>query len=287
MRPVRGFRPRFFIPLGPEHAPEPRPGDIHSLNPADERHARVVLRAREGESCEVVLLPGQAESRLFSAHLAHREGEVVVVLEEELARPPVRLRLLLLQGLPAMASVDQIIEKGTEVGIDRFVLVTAAGSPKVPLARIEGRLARWRRIAEEAAKQSKQLALPGLEVAGSLESALRDLREEGWLPLAFDPQAGPSLADIAARLRPAPAGESPPGGALPLQQPTAVGHAVPAAAPLRLALVIGPEPGWTEGERESFISLGVTTCRLGRRILRAETAGPVAAGALRALLDDW
>jgi 16S rRNA (uracil1498-N3)-methyltransferase len=256
----RGFRPRFFVAAPSSGRLEP--GTAVRLDPLDERHARVVLRAREGQPCEAVVTTGPgSRPRLFSARFAHDEHEIRVVLEREEPLPLSRLTLLLLQAVTALPSVDLIIEKATEVGVDRFLLVSAAGSPKVPLSKLEGRVARWRRIATEAAKQSKQLVAPEVTVAGSLASALEELIAEGWLVAALDPGGGISLTELAASL--------------------------PQASDVRLALAVGPESGWTEDEFETLRSSGAHPVRMGRRILRAETAGPVAAAVVRAVAGDW
>jgi 16S rRNA (uracil1498-N3)-methyltransferase len=50
---------------------------------------------------------------------------------------------------------------------------------------------------------------------------------------------------------------------------------------------VGPEGGWTAGELDQFTGAGVSTVRLGRSILRTETAGPVAVAVARLALGDW
>lgn len=269
-----GFRPRFFIQVRPEFGL--RPGVELSLAPTDARHALAVLRARPGDLCEVVLTPaaaGPAEvtpsfagptatpPRLFQATLEPSRREVRVRLAEECALAPARLRVLLLQALPAPRSVDVILEKGTEVGIDAFLLFRSQGSPDIPLERLRGRLERWRRIAEEAAKQSKQLAVPSVAVAASLEEALD--RAAGARIVALEPSASQSFQEALLGPRPPRAGEQ------------------------ALALVVGPESGWAAAEVDLFSRRNVERATLGRRILRAETAGPVAGAVARFALGDW
>ena len=50
---------------------------------------------------------------------------------------------------------------------------------------------------------------------------------------------------------------------------------------------MGPESGWTDEERESLLQAGMATARLGRGVLRTETAGPVAVAVARLALGDW
>jgi 16S rRNA (uracil1498-N3)-methyltransferase len=61
----------------------------------------------------------------------------------------------------------------------------------------------------------------------------------------------------------------------------------PVSSPERLAIYVGPEGGWTVAEGECLQEHGVVAARLGRRILRTETAGIVAAAVVRSARGDW
>ena len=47
------------------------------------------------------------------------------------------------------------------------------------------------------------------------------------------------------------------------------------------------ESGWTAAERDDLLAAGVATARLGRGVLRTETAGPVTVAVARLALGDW
>ncbi len=222
-----GFRPRFFLD-GPALGLDRRDlaegrlqGRELTLSSDDARHARTVLRARSGDPAEVVIEPWR---QLVPATFASLQPSVTLRLlpspaeeGERAGVPAERLAVALVQALPQPASLDLIVEKGTEVGVDVFVVVSAEGSPAVPTDRLDGRVRRWRRIASEAAKQSKQLARPRLTVAPSLAEAasiVEDrLREHlGWSErspaagvhhIVLDPSAAGSLeaavAEVARR----------------------------------------------------------------------------------------
>ncbi len=166
----------------------------------------------------------------------------------------------LVQAMTRPAAMDYVLEKATEVGASFFVLVPAAGSPKRSDLSRGDRLDRWRRIAREAAKQSKQMAVPTVDIAGSVGEALEDLRVSQTQSLVLEPAAATALQDAVVR------------------------EASPAA---RIALWVGPEGGWTAGELDQFAGAGVGTARLGRSILRTETAGSVAVAVARLALGDW
>lgn len=252
--------------------PGPDPTDLVGLEvrlgSADAHHARSVLRSRPGEDCEVAE-PG---GRVFVGVFLEVGREVVVRLLQELpSPPPERSVVTLVQALPALRKVDEIVEKGTEVGVARFVLVAASGSPRVAPARLAERVERWSRIAREAAKQSRQVAVPTVEAAASLEAAASTVGVPGSWSIMLDPAADVHLGDLLAERL----------GALP----GARAEEAP-SEPVDLSLWVGPEGGWSDDERRLLVVSGVRHATLGWRVLRTETAGPVAAALARFALGD-
>ncbi len=284
----RGVRPRFFIDAGLAGLGHPSDlagavGREITLNSGDAHHARRVLRSRAGEGAELVLEPG---GRVLEGVFVE-VGDAVVVRVEAVAPapPPARADILLVQGLPEPRKVDEIVEKGTEVGVDSFLVVPAAGSPAVPVARLGERATRWTRVAREAARQSRQLKAPRVEVASSLGAARERAAAEGRLSIVLDPWGMVSLAEALDSVSPAgPRGTSAPTSGGAAARPDTPEDGAP---PLLLALWVGPEGGWSDDERAAFAQAGMASATLGRRVLRTETAGPVAAAVCRFALRDW
>ena len=198
---------------------------------------------------------------LAAAHFVDVGHDVVVELDETPRPAPAdRVRVVLCQALPQLSRVDELLEKGTEVGAAAFVLFPADGSPRLSSERMHRRLPRWERIAREAAKQSKQSVVPSIVVAASLNAALDLVTRAGLPSLVLEPSGG--LAAAAA-------------------MSTAV-------AAEGLALWVGPEGGWSEAELARFGALdGAQLVTLGRRILRTETVGPVVAALVHFVAGDW
>jgi 16S rRNA (uracil1498-N3)-methyltransferase len=269
MRAARrsAFSPRFFLETEPEAEAE------IILPPVDSHHASHVLRLRQGDRCDVVTSSG----RVYSAVVVSAVEPVRVRLELEMngaeAGASYRAQVGIVQALARPAAVDYLIEKGTEVGASFFLLVQADGSP--PARRENGRgagsearrIVRWKRIAREAAKQSKQTALPWVDSAVSVEVALQRLAAGGITSVILHAGAATTLSDSLrdGADRRAPASPGRPG----------------------LALWVGPEGGWTDSEMEAFSAAGIRVARLGRGVLRTETAGPVAVALTRLVLGDW
>ena len=268
-----GFRPRFFLQrpvagaaLVATSSSDDLIGAELALGPQDSRHARTVLRLQLGDACEVVVADATGAA-VYAATVSAAGDQVkvrvVARLEDDLAGATYRVQVGLVQAVARPAVMDYIFEKGTEVGASFFVLVSAEGSPKWAAASAGDRLDRWNRIVREAAKQSKQVSVPTVVFAGSVERGLDHVAAaEAW-SLVLQPGASSSLESA-------------------LSDP-----AVRQSATGAVALWIGAEGGWTAGETAQFESAGVTPVRLGKSVLRTETAGPVAVAVTRLLLGDW
>lgn len=273
---MSGFRPRFFVRQEgtlSEGDSLFEPGGEFALGAEDSHHASRVLRLQQGDVCEVV-----AGSEVYSASVIHSGHPVRVQLlarlEGQEAGAVYQVRVGLVQAITRPALVDQVLEKGTEVGASFFLLLPHGSASQTLAESSARRMERWRRIVLEAAKQSKQVWIPELTAVESVEEALQQTRALGAASLVLDPGAAVSLesrlerplAGVAAREAADGSAGSPQGG---------------------LAVWVGPESGWSAAELEWFEGEGLEPVRMGRSILRTETAGPVAIALSRLVLGDW
>jgi 16S rRNA (uracil1498-N3)-methyltransferase len=210
--------------------------------PADEAHHVLrVLRARTGDALEVV----DADRRLFAAEL--RGGGEAAILEA-LEAPDENAEVSLYQAVPKGGRMDLVVEKATEVGVTRIVpLVTQRGMVEPRTGKVE----RWQRVAEAAARQSLRLRVPEVPGPVPFAEAVRQTGEGGVL-LHNDPGLEP-LEDVVG-------------------SPT--------------ALFVGPEGGWSEEELRLAGVAGLAFAQLGPYRLRSETAGMVAVARARAALES-
>jgi 16S rRNA (uracil1498-N3)-methyltransferase len=289
-----GFCPRFFVEHEPPCSGEPvadlAPGaDVASgvysllgtdvvLGAEDSRHALKVLRVGQGDCFEVVTPAGQVYAAVVSVATDPVHVKPVARLEGAAAGAVYRTQVGLVQALARPSVMDHVIEKGTEVGAGFFLLVPAAGSARLSEEAKADRLVRWRRIAREAAKQSKQTAVPWVDVAESVGDGLSRMAGSGTLTVILEPGAPGPLQQV---LRAAFARREPSRGGPDVDLPTGV------SLPPRVSLWVGPEGGWTEAELGLFLAAGTPMARLGQSILRTETAGPVAVAVARLELGDW
>lgn len=148
---------RFFVP------PDLMQGERFPLPAPIERQVRSVLRLRDGE--EIVLLPGDGSE----ARCALEGGECVVRERGAAAGEP-RHRLTIVQALLKGDGLEQVIRRGTEVGVASFRLVVTERC--VAREINPRRLERLRAVAREAAEQSERGIVPSVEGPAKLAAAL-------------------------------------------------------------------------------------------------------------------
>jgi 16S rRNA (uracil1498-N3)-methyltransferase len=212
------------------------------LPPDETNHVHNVLRGRNGDFMEVV----DGGGRLFTARLRSR-GEAAVV--EELEAPGgTGVEISLYQAVPKGGKMDLVVEKATEVGATRIVPLLAERGVLKPSG---GKVGRWRRVAEAAARQALRFRVPEVAEPLRFEDAASQVGETGV------------LLHNATGLQPVEA---------------VVGSPV--------SLFVGPEGGWSEGELLLAEEAGITFGGLGPYRLRSETAGIIAVARTLAALES-
>jgi 16S rRNA (uracil1498-N3)-methyltransferase len=232
--------PRLFVP------PEQLHGDRVTL--AGEDHRRVCRVLRLGAGARLTLFDGAGVEcdAVLEAPTARTVAAVVVARRVVPAPPGPEVTLLV--GLTKGERMELVVQKATELGVARLVpVVTARAVPRLEAERAAGRRARWLTIAREAARQCGRADAPVIEEITPFAAAL-PLLPDGALKLLFWEEAGGT----------------------PL-------HAcLPAAAPARVVLAVGPEGGFAPEEVAAAQGVGFRVVGLGPRTLRAETAAIVA-----------
>jgi len=148
--------------------------------------------------------------------------------------------------------VDEVVRAATALGAGSIVLATSERSVARPVASSE-RSARLQAIALDAARQSGRGDLPALRGPLPLLTLLAELGASPALKLCLEPTAEQTL-----------------------------GQALAGRAGRDLVLLVGPEGGYSDGEREAARAAGFSLVRLGSLVLRTELAGTAALGAVLA-----
>jgi 16S rRNA (uracil1498-N3)-methyltransferase len=226
---------QFYVPRLPEA------GGRVILEGAEHHHLANVARVGVGRSVWLFNEDGhRGRARVVEVG---PERTALLILERE-GPAGSRVRIILAQALVPAKKMEVILQKAAEFGVSEFLPVETVRSLKTPRVWSEDKSRRWERIAREAAKQSKSAAFPRILPPRPLKSALLD-RPGGAPGLVLNERGGKPLGRFLIDT-----GE----------------------APRSIALFVGPEGGWTEGESTAFRAAGCEAVSLGSRILRAETA---------------
>jgi 16S rRNA (uracil1498-N3)-methyltransferase len=220
----------------------PTPGQEVTLSPGDSRHLARVVRRRAGDEVELT----DGAGRLWPATVVGTEPRAVVRVGEPRDAPaPSAVALYL--GLAEWGRIDLVVEKAAELGVREVVLLTSERARRVPGPQAwSRRRERLARVAEAAARQSGQAWLPGVRGLVPFNEVIAEIPTgEGYL---IDPRGEASLPVAGAS----------------------------DGAPGRMALVVGPEAGFSEREVAAARDAGLAVCRLGPTTLRTETAALVA-----------
>lgn len=240
-----GFcRPACKISMHTFYTQPPQDG-VAQLDPQDLHHALRVLRLRENEPIYIA-----SEGRHYEALFEPGEVSPRARIIREIQSRESKVRVTLYQGLSKGERMDIVMQKCTELGIARIVPCLFSRS----VAKWDGgekKLARWQRIAREAAVQSGRSLVPQVEDCLSFSQLCQALSGHEQVLIPWE-EGGMSIRQAYQ-------------GALDV------------------ALVVGPEGGITSQEMEALCGQAVT---LGPRILRTETAGMAALTMVLTLSGD-
>jgi len=216
---------------------------------ADEaRHLREVLRLKPG--AEVSVFDGEGKEFRARVAQARRDfAELEMEGEIEPARPESPLRITLAVALLKGEKFDLVVQKATELGVNRLVpLITRYADIKLrDESDAAKRVARWQRIALEAAKQSGRALVPEVSLPVTAGSVFSESC------LLFSEKGGQELTRIEND---------------------------------EITAIIGSEGGWSDEELDQARAAGARIVTLGGRILRAETAAITAAALLQHRFGD-
>ena len=204
-----------------------------------------------GREWECALTDVSSEGR------ARARAAIVDELDTAIVR---RVHLSIAQSIPKGDKMEFVLQKGTELGATDFWPFDSDRSisrlsPDEEAERATTRAQRWRRIVEGAASQCGRADVPIVHAIADLGTVLSTGTSEGHCFFLDESETTLSLRE-ALKQTPIP---------------------YDAQVQPRAMIVVGPEGGWTDREREEADRYGAQGVSLGSRILRTETAALVAA----------
>lgn len=223
---------------------------IYMENKDDLHHLRKVLRARPG--MELDISDGDCwEYKTILEELTEDCATLKILDKQKFATEPAT-RVTLYQGVPKATKMETVIQKTVEMGVDTIVPVFMERTVVVEKENFGKKLDRWNKIAAEAVKQCKRGIIPRVTESYDFDRMLDELPNYDLIICPYENEDGLSIKDF---LREAPA---------------------PGTQARRVALVIGPEGGFSDGEIARLKAAGAAKVTLGKTILRTETAGMAA-----------
>lgn len=210
----------------------------------DIKHITKVLRLKEGDKLEI----SDSTEWEYEVEIDFIDSEVVETLildKQKFAREP-EIKVTLFQGIPKQSKMETIVQKCVELGVYSIVPVFMDRTVVVDKGKFDKKIERWQKISAEAVKQCKRGIVP--EVCDAIKSKdLPDAMNEYDLILfPYENETGRTIKDALRGLE---------------------------NKPESVAIIIGPEGGFSDKEAETLKAANADCVSLGKTILRTETAG--------------
>lgn len=231
-----------------------------TLTGAQAEHMARVLRAQPGMEADVVAGGRVFHAEVAAVRLGREESEVRLNLVAELEADPA-LPVTLMIAVYKFDRMEWAIEKATELGVAEIAPVIARRTEKHLAEAAAKRAERWRRVAHEAAKQSRRSDVPLVHEPGPLAARVKAAASGTRIVLA-EQERTTTLRVCVQEAMEAARDEMP-----------------------SLEIAIGPEGGWAPDEEALFDANGWRAASLGPRILRAETAAIAALSVIASFLE--
>jgi len=218
-------------------------------------HAHRVLRLRVNDPVQIFDGAGNA----YDAKIFEINGKRVVLHELQtcMAENESPLRITLAQAMSSSEKMDWVVQKTTELGVAEIQPVqTQRSTTRLTSERAEKRTAHWRSIAIAACEQCGRNILPVIHGPQEFTTWLADMRDAACAKYILQPEGSAALHK-----------QVPPTG--------------------NVILLVGPEGGFSEDESKIAHLAGFTPIRLGKRVLRTETAAMAGIAALQTLWGDF
>ncbi len=223
-----------------------------TLSNEETRHLRNVLRLKPGDTAQIF----DGEGREFVGEVVSAgkpDAELRIVREVEPAAPESPLELSLAISVYKNDKMDLVVQKAVELGVVRLSPVITLRC-EASLRDAVKRVGRWRKIALEATKQCERARVMAVDEPVRLDDFVGGVDSNSGLLFIFSERDGEGI-------------------------PVSDGVN-------KITALIGPKGGWENSEIDLARERGFISVKLGRRILRAETAAIAFAAILQHRFGD-
>lgn len=230
---------RFFVSPG-----QVEDSGIRITDKEDLHHMMKVLRLKPGDKIEIS--DGAAWEYQAVLRVLTMEEAIADILDKQtFAREP-SLAITLYQGLPKQGKMEMIIQKAVELGVSRIVPVFTDRTVVTDNGKMDKKIQRWQKVADEAVKQCRRGRIPEIGKELSFFAMLDELISFDTVIFPYENEEDRSLKDGLRSLE---------------------------IMPKSVCIIIGPEGGFSDREAALLKEKGALCVTLGKTILRTETAG--------------
>lgn len=224
-------------------ANQPKNNNAYILDGENFNHLVNVLRIKIGEN---ILVSFDGKTDLCSVTKIEQSSAIVSVIEENYQDTGLPISITLMQGLPKSDKMELIIQKAVELGADAIIPVeTERSIVKLIGNKKDNKITRWQAIAKSSAEQSKRNDIPTVSDAITFKQAIASAKDYDLVIMPYECENGTTSTKSAlAKIK----------------------------SGMKIAVIIGPEGGFSEKEVALAKENGALTVSLGKRILRTETA---------------
>jgi 16S rRNA (uracil1498-N3)-methyltransferase len=223
-----------------------------TLTLEETRHLRDVLRMKPGDEAQV--FDGDGHEFLAAiATIGKRETILQIIREIEAPAPESNLDLTIAACIYKNDKFDLVVQKAVELGVAKISPIVSFRS-EAKLEATMKRTERWKKIALEATKQCERAKVMSIDEPVIFDEFIKGLPEDSGSLLMFSEKDGKAIPEMP--------GEK------------------------KITALVGPKGGWEDSEIQLAERRGFIPLKLGRRIMKAETAAITFAAILQNRFGD-
>ncbi len=213
----------------------------------DIKHITKVLRLMPGSIVEISD-SAKFEYKAEILTLLPDEIDLLILDKQGFAREP-NLKVDLFQGVPKQGRMEVIIQKSVELGINSIVPLFTKRTVVTDNGDFDKKIIRWQKISDEAVKQCKRGLIPKVTGPVTFGKMMKLLSEYDLVLFLYENEDQQTIKQVLRALT---------------------------KTPETVAIIIGPEGGFSDEEACQLKASGASVATLGKTILRTETAGAAA-----------
>jgi len=230
-------------------------GDDIRLDAQATTHVVRVLRLKQSDP--LVVFNGQGGEYIARIENVEKRAVVVRLLEWRKVGLESPLRISLVQGISRGERMDYTLQKSVELGVtDIFPVMTEFTSVKLDADRQQKKLNHWQGVVTSACEQSGRDTVPTVHTVSDLKTCINEIAKVDTLVLTLNPKAILSFPQVEC-------------------------------AQKLVALVVGPEGGFSKDELSWLAANDIASVALGPRVLRTETAALAAIAVMQLMWGDY